>query len=107
VLLNDFGGLTQQRSVAVGLGWNMLALPLSSSDRRKTSVYPTASSFAFGYDVTQGYFIDDTLDIGRGYWIKFTAAQTVTITGTVSFATVDLTRDEPVGDLSDVPGKHP
>jgi hypothetical protein len=92
ILRNDFGGLTQQRSLAIGLGWNMLSLPLNSADRRKTSVFPTASSFAFGYEVTQGYFNDDTLDVGRGYWLKFTSAQTVNVTGdAITSVSVNLT----------------
>jgi hypothetical protein len=61
-------------------GWNMVSLPLTVADRRKTTVFPTSSSDAFTY-TPSGYTARDTLRYGEGYWLKFPSAQTVSIVG--------------------------
>ncbi len=69
--------------------WNLVSLPRDVSDRRKTSVFPTASTNAFGY---QGSYVrKDTLLPGEAYWVKFATSQSVTISGS-SFVldTVDV-----------------
>ena len=62
--------------------WNMISLPITStSDRKKTSIFPNASSFAYKY--SGGYLVEDTLRNGRGYWLKLPAAQTLGMEGFV------------------------
>ena len=59
--------------------WNMISLPLVTADPRKVIVYPTAISNAFAF--SNGYFNQDTLKPGAGYWLKFPAPQKIWIAG--------------------------
>lgn len=59
--------------------WNMVSVPLGVPDYRKTVVFPTAASNAFGYD---GDFRQwDTLVTGAGYWLKFGTQAILSIIG--------------------------
>ncbi len=92
ILRNNFGGLTQQVTVAMNTGWNMISLPLNLLDRFKPAVFPTALSSAFRYVSSQGYLNDDTLDVGTGYWVKFSNAQDVSFSGAqIDSITLQLT----------------
>jgi hypothetical protein len=61
--------------------WNLLSLPVTPSDPRKSSVFPTSTTFAFAYVPGAGYVAVDTLKGGVGYWLRFATAQKVTING--------------------------
>ncbi|MDI6767955.1 MAG: hypothetical protein QME52_14135, partial [Bacteroidota bacterium] len=54
-------------------GWNMVSIPLLVSDYRKSILFPTATSPAFGY--LNSYEIRDTLRNSEGYWLKFPSEQ--------------------------------
>lgn len=71
----------QSVQYSVNTGWNTLSLPLSVADPRRIVVYPAATSDAFAFLVGQGYVRRDTIENGRGYWLKFDGAQNVSITG--------------------------
>jgi hypothetical protein len=76
-------------SYIVNAGWNMISLPLSVADPRKTIVYPSATTSAYAY--ANGYITSDSLFRGLGYWLKFAAKDTIDITGAAfSLDTVDL-----------------
>jgi hypothetical protein len=60
--------------------WNIVSVPMNVPDPWRTTLFPTATSSAFGY--SNGYFSDDSLDECGGYWIKFDSAETVTFGGT-------------------------
>lgn len=60
--------------------WNIVSLPMIVADRRKDSVFPTAISVASTFGAA-GYVVRDTLRYGEGYWLKFAAAETVSVTG--------------------------
>lgn len=60
-------------------GWNMVAVPVTPDDPSKTSLFPAAISYAFGYEGS--YVTKDTLQPGVGYWMKFGAADTSTVIG--------------------------
>ena len=60
-------------------GWNLVSLPAHVPDGRKAALFPQAISVAFRYNYS--YFIEDTLQPGIGYWLKFGAADTVNVTG--------------------------
>lgn len=60
-------------------GWNMVSVPMEVSDSRKTTLYPTAISPAYGY--FNGYYAEDTLEGGMGYWLKFSDSQSVGMIG--------------------------
>jgi photosystem II stability/assembly factor-like uncharacterized protein len=63
-------------------GWNMLSVPVTVADRRTPQVFPAAVSPAYTFGAS-GYFVDDTLRYGSGYWLKFGGAQVVSITGNI------------------------
>ncbi|TAK63883.1 MAG: T9SS type A sorting domain-containing protein, partial [Bacteroidetes bacterium] len=86
---------------SVNGGWNMVSLPLDVEDAQKTSVFPTASTNAFKYD--GAYVIADVLEVGAGYWLKFSSVQDVQITGaTIKDNTVDLVAGwNMIGGISD------
>jgi hypothetical protein len=65
---------------AVENGWNIVSLPVTKADRRKTVVFPTSTSNAFAYTPV-GYVARDTLDYGVGYWLKFPSTGAVSVTG--------------------------
>jgi glucose/arabinose dehydrogenase len=62
-------------------GWNLVSLPLVVGDPHVAPVFPGAISAAYGFDPDAGYAIQDTMQFGRGYWIKFDSAATVSIAG--------------------------
>lgn len=60
--------------------WNLLSLPLTPAiDGRRTRNFPSAISAAFYF--SDGYQVADTMKNGKGYWLKFTAAQEIGIDG--------------------------
>lgn len=65
---------------AVAEGWNIVSLPLTVEDTRASVLFPGAASAAFGYGGT-GYIETDSLSYGKGYWLKFETAGSVTIVG--------------------------
>ncbi len=76
-------------STVVQSKWNMLSVPVQTENTLKTFLYPTATSQAFAYD--NGYDGKETLKTGKGYWMKFNAAQSVSITGQKFFVkTIDV-----------------
>ncbi|MBA4312452.1 MAG: hypothetical protein C0417_07460 [Chlorobiaceae bacterium] len=50
-------------------GWNLISLPVASTDPRKTVLFPNSISSAFSFN--GGYVQSDTLSSGFGYWLKF------------------------------------
>ncbi len=79
---NQYEGLEKffKSAYAVSDGWNLISVGNTVGDYRKSVLFPSASSGAFGY---QGaYIVKDTLQNGKGYWLKFPGNQFVEITGT-------------------------
>jgi photosystem II stability/assembly factor-like uncharacterized protein len=75
---------------AVQQNWNIVSLPVTQDDRRKTVVFPTSVSNAFAYTPT-GYASRDTLDYGLGYWLKFSSTQALSLTGgEITSDTIDV-----------------
>jgi len=77
----QYSGLVDitQFTQSVAGGWNMLSVPRTVSDYRKSILYPGASSSAFIYQ--HQYVVRDTLTHGAGYWLKFPAGQPVNLRG--------------------------
>ncbi|MBI4811445.1 MAG: T9SS type A sorting domain-containing protein [Ignavibacteriales bacterium] len=62
-------------------GWNMVSIPvIPFGSNKKTSIFPTAISRAFGYSTL--YYYADTLTHGKGYWIKFEKDENIGLDGT-------------------------
>lgn len=68
-------------SLYTNAGWNLLSIPIQPVDGRKSILFPNAKSFAYTYDGS--YVVKDTLEIGKGYWLKFNTAQNNLISGQV------------------------
>ncbi len=65
--------------IKVANGWNMISVPVRTSDMGKTSLFPTATSPAYGFD--NGYFTSENLQSGLGYWLRFDSPQQFTMCG--------------------------
>lgn len=76
-----FTGTQIVQPVHVGRGWNLVSVPVSLSDRRTQSIFPSATSSAYGYQPGIGYNARDTLTNGTGYWLKFDSTETLQIAG--------------------------
>lgn len=61
------------------LGWNMVALAADVPNKNKDVVYENAVSSAFRF--SNGYQIDNEMDLKVGYWINLDDATTVEQTG--------------------------
>ncbi|GAB4375986.1 MAG: hypothetical protein Kow0042_21820 [Calditrichia bacterium] len=60
--------------------WNLLALPAAVSDPFYLSLFPNAiPATLFGWNGS--YSPADSLEVGRGYWLRFPAPDTVAIQG--------------------------
>ncbi len=57
-------------SIKYRVGWNILSLPSIVFPNLKSLIFPGASSNAFGYK-NNNYSTTDTIENGKGYWIKF------------------------------------
>jgi hypothetical protein len=66
-------------SLNVSSGWNLISIPIDALEKRKDQLFPTSTSYAYGY--LNNYIIKDTLENGFGYWLKFNSNQEVQILG--------------------------
>jgi hypothetical protein len=75
----------------VAQGWNLVSVPVTVNDYRRTSVFPSSTSFAYAYDQATGYVRKDTLKNGPGYWLQFGSSRAVGIGGLLRDAdTIDV-----------------
>lgn len=74
--------------ILVEEGWNLVSLPLIVPDNQVSVLFPNSVSNAFYYDGS--YRPSDTLEVGKGYWLKFSAAETILVVGTSSAWTNSL-----------------
>ncbi|MCO5195836.1 MAG: LamG domain-containing protein [Anaerolineae bacterium] len=65
--------------VAVVAGWNMVSLPVLPADATVATLFPNATSPAYAYQ--NGYVEVSVLELGQSYWLKFDAAETVSVCG--------------------------
>ncbi len=77
---NGFG-LFPRSTHSVVKNWNILSLPLTPLDPRKTAIFSAATSSAFSFEQGSGYVAKDSLKNSSGYWLKFPANANVTFTG--------------------------
>jgi hypothetical protein len=67
-------------NLGVDMGWNLISVPVEVQDFRKVTLFPTASTAAYGFAAGR-YAAQDTLENGQGYWLKFTEEQIVPVFG--------------------------
>ena len=61
--------------------WNLVSRPLAVVNDSVGVLFPGALSKAVGYDPGSGYRDGETMERGRGYWLKSDGAHTVMMTG--------------------------
>lgn len=94
-------------------GWNMVSVPRTVNDYRKSILYPMATTKAFAY--AGAYQVRDTLNNGFGYWLKFNGAQSLSMSGSIRNAdTVNvntgwnmigsISQSIPVAQVTSIPG---
>ncbi len=54
-------------------GWNIVSLPVLTGDAATATLFGGALTPAYGY--TNAYLPEDTLENGKGYWVKFNAGE--------------------------------
>jgi hypothetical protein len=60
-------------------GWNVISVPLNAPVPTRSALFPEAISNAFGF--TTFYSTAETLLNGKGYWLKFPATDSLTVSG--------------------------
>jgi hypothetical protein len=64
--------------------WQLLSLPYTYPDQRPVVVFPEAISPAYGYSSGDGYKSDETLENGKGYWLKLkNSFSGINVTGSI------------------------
>ncbi len=66
-------------SIDVAGKWNLVSIPVEPITGVKTVLFPSATTPAFGFD--DGYYQEDTLRNGPGYWLKFGAPGSYDVDG--------------------------
>lgn len=87
VLGSQSGLMAARGPVAVNpinAGWNMVSLPVTPENFNKDTIFqsngiPCSSSMAFSYQ--SGYVAQSILQVGTGYWLKFSAPYSIEILG--------------------------
>ncbi len=69
-------------------GWNLVSVPVNSSDMTVSGLFPGSSGMAFAFN--GGYFSADMLENGTGYWLKFSQNSGVSFTGTEAQENIQL-----------------
>ncbi|MFI5251198.1 MAG: T9SS type A sorting domain-containing protein [Bacteroidota bacterium] len=62
------------------LNWNLVSVPITVPDLRKTVLFTDAISSAFEW-ANSTYNANDTLSYGKGYWLRYGGVGTDTISG--------------------------
>jgi hypothetical protein len=73
--------------------WRIISLPYSYSDTSVSVIFPTAITPAYSFDSDVGYSMNDVMETGRGYWLKFPSQSfpPVQSGGTLSLLTIPVT----------------
>ncbi len=78
----DIGAVEAQpmcSTIDIQTGWNMVSLPVLPVDATVATLFPNATSPAYAYQ--NGYVEVSVLELGQSYWLKFDAAETVSVCG--------------------------
>ncbi len=73
--------------------WNLISKPLLSDNNRKDNVFPTSISQAYSFS-GDSYSMSDTIQNGKGYWLKFNGSDTIAVAGKqIILDTLDVNED--------------
>jgi len=70
--------------VTLRSGWNIVSLPTVLDNTNRSTVFPAAVSSAYLYE--SGYYAEDPLRRGVGYWLKFDTDQFIDFPGDTTTA---------------------
>jgi hypothetical protein len=79
-LLPPYAKDTVAITVTLDSHWNIVSLPVLAQDTAVSSILPLSTSPAFSYEVGT-YQENETMTFGRGYWVKMSDTDTVTMVG--------------------------
>ncbi len=71
-------------------GWNIISIPILTTDMSIASIFPDAVSNAFGYN--NGYITATTFEQGKGYWLKYPNPATINVCGSKFAGDVPITQ---------------
>jgi hypothetical protein len=74
------GAVPDTVNVAFRKYWNIVSIPVEATNMTKGGLFPMATSNAFWFN-GQEYLVKDTLEVGKGYWLKFAADSSITVIG--------------------------
>lgn len=86
VIVSETGLLTVE--IGVNSGWNLVSLPVNTSDNSISEIFPDAASDAFGFNGI--YFTPEEMHTGEGYWLKFDNSRTVELAGSKVESNIQL-----------------
>jgi glucose/arabinose dehydrogenase len=66
--------------INISSGWNLVSVPYLNNDMSTSNIFPNSNSEVFGY--SNGYYVADSLQNGKGYWVKYSNSQILPICGT-------------------------
>lgn len=70
---------TTCKEVQIVEGWNLISVPLNTNTYSPSMLFPNSVSSAYAY--SNGYYISDSLILGKGYWLKFPSTQINVVCG--------------------------
>ncbi|MBI2418563.1 MAG: hypothetical protein HYV28_11820, partial [Ignavibacteriales bacterium] len=70
------------KDVVLASGWNILSVPVTATSMATAVLFPAANSPAYGYN--NNYVLSTTLALGKGYFLRYPQAATISICGTPS-----------------------
>jgi fibronectin type 3 domain-containing protein len=76
------GGSSPAGLMNIRLSWNLLSLPVTVPDARRSVVFPDAITDAYHFNPASGYVSNDTLSYASGFWVKFPLTEAFVVNGT-------------------------
>lgn len=86
--LSALTGGTLTKNIQLSEGWNIVSVPLNVSNFTVSTLFPAATSPAYGFN--NGYISTATLTNGKSYWIRYPQAATVSFSGTAPATTISI-----------------
>ncbi|MFN4111180.1 MAG: T9SS type A sorting domain-containing protein, partial [Ignavibacteria bacterium] len=74
------GFLPDTVNISYRKNWNIISVPVNAANMTKGELFPNATSNAFWFN-GQEYEVKDTLEVGKGYWLKFASDSMTTVIG--------------------------
>jgi hypothetical protein len=70
-------------------GWNFISIPFRLNDMSINKLFPNVAPIVYSYS-NNGYVKTDTLECGKGYYIKLSSQETVNLNGSTANPVIDV-----------------